>query len=188
LLAAGAQAWGQAAGGYVYSAPRGTPTASPPSMPRGAGYGGTAGPGGSTKAERAKRAARTQFVDRNLKDAVAAMRAKDWAGAERACSRVTSLVPRSTLCWTILGEARLNQGDLKGARKAFERSLQLDSENIAVIGQLGVTLARLDQRQAAQAQLDDLRARRTRCGGACSSQTLIEAGITGIEAALAPKA
>ena len=117
---------------------------------------------------------------------VAAMNAGNYKGAEKSFARVTSVSPKAAAAWFGLGRARSELGDHRGARKAFEKAVKHQPDDVASRAQLGVTLARLNDRGKAQAELDELKARAAACADTCHQAPNLKAGISAVEAALAP--
>lgn len=173
--------------GQVYSPP---PPPIPASLPaprmpdslRAPSYGGARRP------RKHPREAPLQTVaDRaNLmeKQAETELRAGDWRQAEATCRRALVLSPAPTACWAIMGNARYSLGDFSGARDAFEMAVRINAEDVPAIGRLGVTLARLDQREEAGKWLGILRSRFQECRDDCPSQAAIQEAIAEIALAL----
>jgi Flp pilus assembly protein TadD len=116
---------------------------------------------------------------------VAALRASQWREAERAFSKVTQAAPRAPEGWFMLGFARGADGDLKGARKAYERAARLKPEDIDTRRELAVTLAGLGETDKARAELDTLKARDKACAGTCPDAASLKTAVARVEAALA---
>ncbi|MFZ5669459.1 MAG: tetratricopeptide repeat protein [Pseudomonadota bacterium] len=119
---------------------------------------------------------------------VAALQAGKWKEAERAFGHVTQVAPRAPEAWFMLGYARAGGGDLKGARKAYEKAAKLKPDDIDTRRELGITLARLGETERARAELEALRARQTACAGACAEAAALKTSVAALEAALAPPA
>ena len=114
---------------------------------------------------------------------VAALQAKDYAVADRAFTRVLNVQGRDAPTLYMSGASKLGKGDLKGARKALEKSLKYGPDNLLAKRDFAVTLARLGEMELAKAQLADLTARVAKCGAGCDAGQLTEAVAT-VEAAL----
>lgn len=114
---------------------------------------------------------------------VAALQAKDYAVADRAFGRVLNVQGRDAPTLYMSGSAKLGKGDLKGARKAFEKSLKYGPDNLLAQRDYAVTLARLGETELAKAQLAALTARVATCGVGCDAGQLSEA-VAAVEAAL----
>ena len=114
---------------------------------------------------------------------VAALQAKDYAVADRAFGRVLNVQGRDAPTLYMSGSAKLGTGDLKGARKAFEKSLKYGPDNLLAQRDYAVTLVRLGETDLAKAQLAALTARVAACGAGCDAGQLTEA-VAAVEAAL----
>ncbi|MEM6708620.1 MAG: tetratricopeptide repeat protein [Pseudomonadota bacterium] len=88
-----------------------------------------------------KESNRPKVKGRNAADfeaAVAAMKAEDWASAERLLRRITADQPELAGPWVNLGQVALQLGDVEGARRAFRQAIAANPENCAAYNQLGV--------------------------------------------------
>ena len=117
-------------------------------------------------------------------NAAKALKAEDWIAAERHCRSALKVEPKMQRCWSMLGVALFNQNSYPGARDAFQRAIALRSGDIVVIGELGATFALLRDSPAAQAQLEDLKARKAACANRCRAREQIDEAIDNIELAL----
>ncbi|HYE46514.1 MAG TPA: tetratricopeptide repeat protein [Caulobacter sp.] len=117
---------------------------------------------------------------------VDAISAGKWKDAQRAFGRVTEAAPKVPEGWFMLGFAKAGGGDLKGARKAYEKAVKLKPDDIAARRELGVTLAKLGEVDKARAELTALEARAAACAGACPDAALLTLSIAEIKGALAP--
>lgn len=115
---------------------------------------------------------------------VAALQASKWKDAERAFQHVTEAAPKAPEGWFLLGFSRASQGDLKGARKAYEKAARLKPDDIGAQRELAVTLAGLGETDKAKAGLDALKAREAACAGTCAESATLKAAVTRVDAAL----
>ena len=115
---------------------------------------------------------------------VAAMNDKDWKAAERAFDHVLSSVPKNVDVLLMMGLAQSQQGDLKSARRTYEKAVKYDPERTAGHQALGVTLAGLKQTDKAKAELDLLKAKAATCGETCPQATELKAAVAAVEGAL----
>jgi Flp pilus assembly protein TadD len=106
-----------------------------------------------------------------------------WKDAESALQRVTRAMPSSAEAWRLLGVANSKQDDLKGARRAYERAVKLDPDNINGRLALGLALAGLKDSKA-QEQLTWLKSKAQACGS-CGDATTLKAAADRLEAAIA---
>lgn len=118
---------------------------------------------------------------------VEALQASKWKDAERAFGKVTQAAPKAPEGWFMLGYARGKDGDLKGARKAYERAAKLKPEDIDTRRELAVTLAGLGETDRAKAELDALKARAVACAGTCAEAAALKAAVGVVETALAAR-
>lgn len=119
---------------------------------------------------------------------VAALQASKWKDAERAFSHVTEVAPRAPEAWFMLGYARAGDGNLKGARKAYEKAAKLKPDDIDTRRELAITLARLGETEKATVELNALKARDAACAGKCAEAAALKAAVARVEAALAAPA
>ncbi len=116
---------------------------------------------------------------------VAALQANKWKDAERAFSHVTEAAPKAPEGWFLLGVSRANQGNFKGARKAYEKAAKLKPDDIDSHRELALVLVKLGETDKAKAELDALKARDTACAGKCADSAALKTAVARVEAALA---
>ena len=119
---------------------------------------------------------------------VEALKGEKWKEAQRAFGHVTEAAPKLPEGWFLLGYSRAGGGDLKGARKAYEKAAKLKPEDIATRRELALTHARLGDVDKAGAELAGLKGRATTCAGTCADAALLKSSIGAVEAALAAPA
>lgn len=110
-----------------------------------------------------------------------------WKDAQRAFNNVTDAAPKAFEGWFMLGYARAGGGDPKGARKAYERAVKLNPEDIAARRELAINLAKIGEPEKARSELAYLQGRAATCAEACPNAALLKSGIAAIETALAPQ-
>lgn len=103
--------------------------------------------------------------------AVQAIQAKDYKSAARSAQRVTDAAPRSVDGWRLLGMAQSGAANWKGARRAYERAVKLDPDDLASHAGLGLALANLKDAKAHE-QLDWLKAKAGDCAAGCDAGLL----------------
>ncbi|HUZ12269.1 MAG TPA: tetratricopeptide repeat protein [Caulobacteraceae bacterium] len=118
----------------------------------------------------------------------AALQAGRYKDAIRAFDHVVDATPRAADAWLMLGMSKSGAGDVRGAEKAYQRSVKLDGGSIDAHRELALSEIRLKQPAKAGAELAALQARAATCAGACPDAAGLEAAITAIKAALAPPA
>lgn len=116
---------------------------------------------------------------------VAALKAKDYPAADRAFARVLDAAPRDAATLYMSGLAKSGKGDLKGARKAYEKSLKAKPGQVPALRDLAVTLARLGAAEDAKARLAELNARVATCATTCGEAGQLNEAVAQVEAALA---
>jgi Tfp pilus assembly protein PilF len=115
---------------------------------------------------------------------VEALRAKDYKAAVRALKRVTDAAPKSADAWRLLGVAQAGQDDWKGSRKAYERAVRLDADDMMSHAGLGLALANLKDPKA-QGELDWLKAKGAACAETCPEAATLKSLTAAVESALA---
>lgn len=100
--------------------------------------------------------------------ALEAIKAKDYKKAATAAGHVTEVAPKSAEAWRLLGVAHSGATNWKGARRAYERAVKLDPDDLAGRAGLGMALGNLKDPKA-QEQLDWLKARSANCGADCAT-------------------
>ncbi len=115
---------------------------------------------------------------------IAALKAGDYKTAEEHFDRVSQAAPRNADVWYVLGVARAGKGDLKGAEKAYEKSVRINGDGIAAHAQLGVTLAKLNQADKAKAELQVLQQKSDACAGTCPQAADLKAALDAVQGAL----
>jgi Flp pilus assembly protein TadD len=154
-----------------------------PASPLLAASGGGGGGGGSPGASAPMYDPAAEY-----QKGVEALKGEKWKEAQRAFGHVTEAAPKLPEGWFLFGYSKAQGGDLKGARKAYERAAKLKPEDIATRRELAVTHAKLGDVDKANAELTGLKGRATTCAGTCADAALLKSSIGAIEAALAPAA
>jgi tetratricopeptide (TPR) repeat protein len=121
---------------------------------------------------------------------IEALQAERWQDAKKALDRVLSVAPRDANTNFLAGLANAGLGDLKSARKHYEKAVKADKDLVQARRELGVTHLRLGDRPKAEAELAGLKAQQAKCGGSCAKAAEIDAAIEALTAALgsAPQA
>lgn len=115
---------------------------------------------------------------------VASLNAGRYKEAARALARVTGAVPKNAEAWRLLGQAQAGQANPKGARRAYERAVKLEPDDIDAHQGLGEALASLKDAKAT-AELDWLVARAVACGGSCPDAERLRKASAAVQAAIA---
>jgi tetratricopeptide (TPR) repeat protein len=122
------------------------------------------------------------------RNGVADLQAGKFKEAERDFDHVVEVAPKNADALFMLGMAKTGRGDLKGAARAYEKSLRADPGQIRAARELAITDARLGQPDKAQVQLATLKAKAATCADACAEAADLKAAIGAVEAAMAPAA
>jgi Tfp pilus assembly protein PilF len=117
---------------------------------------------------------------------VDALQAGKFRDAERHFDNTLEADPKNAGTWYLMGLAKAGHGDLKGAARAYERSLTFDGQQIQARRDYAVTLAKLGQPDKAQAQFALLKTRADACGQSCSDAADLKAALAAVQAALSP--
>lgn len=115
---------------------------------------------------------------------VEALQAQRYQDAKRAFDKVLKVAPGDANTNYLAGLAAAGLDDLKASRKYYERALKADKEMIPVRRELGLTYARLGEKEKADAQLAALKSMQDKCAGACAKAADIGAAIQALTAAL----
>lgn len=115
--------------------------------------------------------------------AVKALQAKDYKSAARAAGNVTTAAPKNVDGWRLLGIAQAGAENWKGARRAYERAVKLEPDDLPSRGGLALALANLKDPKA-QEQLDWLKAKASNCSAGCDP-AMLKAMTADVEKAVA---
>ncbi|HET9638067.1 MAG TPA: tetratricopeptide repeat protein [Allosphingosinicella sp.] len=118
------------------------------------------------------------------RNGIEALQAQRYQDAKRAFDKVLKVAPGDANTNYLAGLAAAGLNDLKASRKYYERALRADKEMIPVRRELGLTYARLGEKEKADAQLAALKAMQDKCAGACAKAADLGAAIQAIAAAL----
>lgn len=113
------------------------------------------------------------------------LRAGRFKDAVREFEHVTDSQSHNANAWYMLGLAKSGASDVKGANKAFGKSVKLDAGPVGPHRALGVSYAQLKDTAKANAELDVLKARATTCNDTCPEAADIKAAVEAVQAALA---
>lgn len=115
---------------------------------------------------------------------IEALQAQRYQDAKRAFDRVLKVAPGDANTNYLAGLAAAGLNDLKASRKYYERAVKADKDMIQVRRELGLTYARLGEKEKADAQLAALKAMQDKCAGACARAADIGTAIQALTAAL----
>jgi tetratricopeptide (TPR) repeat protein len=114
-----------------------------------------------------------------------ALQGQHYQDAKAAFDHVLSMAPEDANTNFLAGMASAGLGDLKGARKYYERAVRADKELILAHRELGITYVKTGERAKAQAELDRLNAMQQKCGTTCAKAADIGQAIQALTAAMA---
>ncbi|HET9160416.1 MAG TPA: hypothetical protein VFN88_07370, partial [Caulobacteraceae bacterium] len=158
----------------LLASPAGASFAAAPSG--GAPSGGGGGGGGFDSPTRDPAADYRRGVD--------ALKAGKFKDADRAFSYVLEAAPKDSNVWLLSGMAKAGKNDLKGAQRAYEKSVQYDDKNIDAHRELGLTYAKTNQAPKAQKELDALKAKSDACKDTCTDAARLKASIGALQGAM----
>ncbi|WP_380878561.1 hypothetical protein ACFB49_17460 [Sphingomonas sp. DBB INV C78] len=118
------------------------------------------------------------------RNGVAALEAKDYAGAKKAFDRVLRATPKNANANYLAGLARNGLGDVKGSRKYFENAVKYDDKLIPARQELGIAFAKLGESAKAEEQLGVLKAKATECADTCPQAADLKAAIAAVTTAM----
>jgi tetratricopeptide (TPR) repeat protein len=154
------------------------------SLASGGGGGGGGGSMGSFGVPSMSQPAYDPSVEYNK--GIDALKAGKFHEAERDFDHSLSVDPKNADTLFMQGVARASGGDLRGAVKAFEKSLKIDADQIPARREYAVALAKLGRTADAQAQLALLKTRTDACGDTCPQAADLKAALSAVQAALSP--
>ena len=114
----------------------------------------------------------------------AALDSGRYRDAVQAFENVTDATPKAANAWYMLGLSKAGDGDVKGAEKAYERSVKLDDTSIDAHREMALSLIKLKQTDKAQAELAALKARAATCADTCPDAADLKAAVDAVQSAL----
>ena len=115
---------------------------------------------------------------------IEALKAENYSEAKASFTKVLDVAPRDAATNLLAGMADAGLNDLKSAQRHYEKAVRADDKLVMAHQELGVTYAKLGQRDKAQAQLTALQKLDTDCAGTCKDAEAIKAAIAAVQAAL----
>jgi tetratricopeptide (TPR) repeat protein len=148
-----------------------------------AGGGGGSGAGPSMSAPNYDPAA-------EYRNGIEALKAGRHAEAKKAFERVMKVAPGDPGVYFVAGLSCNGLGDLKCARRYFERAVRLDKQMIDAHRELGIVYAKSSEWAKARGELDRLKAMQRECGAGCAKAAQLNSAVEVVAAALvnAPQA
>jgi tetratricopeptide (TPR) repeat protein len=114
------------------------------------------------------------------------LQAGQYKQAVQSFEHVTDVTPRAANAWFYLGQSEDGAGDVKGAMKAYQRSVKLDDTSVSAHEAYALSLIKLKQTDKANAELNLLKARAATCADTCPDAPVLKSAVDAIQAALAP--
>jgi Flp pilus assembly protein TadD len=121
-----------------------------------------------------------------FKAGVASLKGEKYKDAISHFNHVLEQAPKDTNTWALMGYAKEGNGDMKGARAAYEKSVHFNGDNLTARRQLAIADAKLGDKAKAQAELDELQKRAAACGDTCPQAADLKTDIAAVQAALTP--
>lgn len=128
--------------------------------------------------------ARSYDPTAEYKKGLEALQAQNYKDADRAFGRVLQSLPRDANTNYMAGMARAGLGEMKDARRFFEKAAKYDDNLIPAHQELGIVWAKLGEPAKARTVLEDLKRRAEACADACAQAADLKAAIPAVEAAL----
>jgi len=144
---------------------------------------GSGGPSGTPQSTPSMSAPRFDPAEEYRKG-IDALKAQNYSDAKASFSRVLDVAPRDAATNLLAGMADAGLNDLKAAQRHYEKAVRADGKLVMAHQELGVTYAKLGQRDKAQAQLTELQKLDTDCAGTCKDAQAIKDAIAAVQAAL----
>jgi tetratricopeptide (TPR) repeat protein len=119
-----------------------------------------------------------------FKKGVEALKAEQYKDAETAFNHVLEVAPRDANANFMAGLAQAGLGNLKDARRYYEKAVKYNDNLILAHLELGTTLVKLGETDKAKAQLEDLKKRATACADTCPQAADLRAAVPTLESAL----
>jgi tetratricopeptide (TPR) repeat protein len=115
---------------------------------------------------------------------IEALQANRFQDARKAFEKVLRVAPRDANTNYLAGLAAAGLADLKGSRKYYEHAVKADKELVGAVRELGITYAKLGEKEKADAQLAVLKMMQSKCAGACAKAAEIDRAVDAVSAAI----
>jgi tetratricopeptide (TPR) repeat protein len=113
-----------------------------------------------------------------------ALKTHRYADAKKSFLKVYDVASKDPHMNAVLGMSLMGLEDYKGAQKYLEKAVKLDGKSIIGHEQLGITYAKLGQRDKAEAELATLKQLQAACGTRCADSGALTEAISSISGAL----
>ena len=141
------------------------------------------GGGGATASTPSRDAPEFDAADEYRKG-IEALKAQKYPEAKVSFKKVLDVAPTDAATNFLAGMADAGLNDLKSAQKHYEKAVRADKKLVAAHQELGITYAKLGQRDKAQAELAILQKLDQDCAGTCKDAKTIKDAIAAVQAAL----
>ncbi len=148
-------------------------------------------PGGGSGGAMAPSSSAPQYdAAAEYRKGIEALQAEHFQDAKKAFDHVLAVAPGDANTNFLAGMAAAGLGDLKGARKFYERAVHADKDLVQAHRELGITYAKTGEKAKAQAELDGLTAMQQKCNSTCAKAADLGSAIQALTAAMgsAPQA
>ena len=113
-----------------------------------------------------------------------ALNDNNFKDAARSFDRVLTAVPKNVQTLVADGYAHAGMQDYSGARDAYKKALNVDSNHIMARRGLALALVSLGDKDGAAKELDTLKSRAQACGGTCPDASDLNAAVAAVEGAI----
>lgn len=113
-----------------------------------------------------------------------ALNANNFKDAAHSFDRVLSVAPKNVQTLVADGYAHAGMQDYPGARDAYQKALNVDSNHIMARRGLALALVSLGDKDGASKELGTLKARAQACGGTCPDASDLNAAVAAVEGAI----
>jgi tetratricopeptide (TPR) repeat protein len=144
---------------------------------------GGGGGGGATASTPSRDASQFDAADEYRKG-IDALKAQKYSDAKASFKKVLDVAPTDAATNFLAGMADAGLNDLKSAQKHYEKAVKEDKKLVAAHQELGVTYAKLGQKDKAQAELAILQKLDQDCAGTCKDAKAIKDAVAAVQAAL----
>ena len=113
-----------------------------------------------------------------------ALKAQRYDDAKKSFLKVYDVASRDPGMNEVLAMSLMGLEDYKGAKKYLEKAVKLDAKSIVAHEQLGITYAKLGERDKAEAELATLKQLQATCAQSCSDAAALTEAVNSVSGAL----
>ncbi len=121
----------------------------------------------------------------DYKAGIDAMLKNDYRAANRHFDNVLNALPRDSNVLLLSGLAKAGANDMRGAQRAYERSVRADQKNVDARRELGLLYAKNGDAKKAGQELAALKTQLTACNSACPNADKLKVAVNALETAIA---